>query len=376
MKKIVHIITGLSNGGAEGVLYRLCKYDSSVEHVVVSMMDKGKYGSLLEEEGIKVFCLNLPAGKVTLSAFWRLYKLLRMQQPDVVQSWMYHADLIGGVTARFAGLKNIFWNIRHTTLEPGKSKKSTILIAKLCALLSGIVPKGIVCCAQEAVRVHAELRYKKSKMTVIGNGYDLSTFNPSDEMKFAFRNEIKVLNDQILLGMVGRFDAQKDHFGLLGALSIVKKVNPNLQFALIGRELNHRNLILKGEIKKVGLESSLILLDQRADISSVMNGLDIHVLSSSFGEAFPNVLAEAMACGTPCVTTDVGDAAVIVGDTGWVVPPKNPQALADAILDAVNEEQNNPQAWQARRQACRERIVNNFSIEKMVAEYHQVWGNV
>lgn len=376
MKKIVHIITGLSNGGAEGVLYRLCKYDTSVEHVVVSMMDKAKYGSLLESEGVKVFCLNLPAGKVTLPAFFRLYKLLREQQPNIVQTWMYHADFIGGVAARLAGIENIFWNIRHTTLERGKSKISTILIAKLCAYLSNLVPKRIVCCAQEALQIHAELGYKKSKMTVIGNGYDLSIFNPSNELNFDFRSEHQVSSNQILIGMVGRFDLQKDHFGLLNALSVVKKEIPDFQFALVGRELNHSNLALNEEIKKMDLESNLLLLDQRTDISSVMNGLDLHVLSSSFGEAFPNVLAEAMACGTPCVTTDVGDAAVIVGDTGWVVPPKNPQALASAILDAMNEEQNNPQAWKMRKQASRDRIVNNFSIEKMVAEYHQVWGGI
>ncbi|MPX98375.1 glycosyltransferase, partial [Salinivibrio sp. VYel6] len=114
---------------------------------------------------------------------------------------------------------------------------------------------------------------------------------------------------------------------------------------------------------------------RRDDITAVMNGFDIFVLSSA-SEAFPNVLSEAMACGTPCVTTDVGDAAIIVGDTGWVVPPKNPQALAKAILEAMEERQNNPQAWQARKRACRERIVNNFSIEKMVDSYHRVWwGN-
>jgi glycosyltransferase involved in cell wall biosynthesis len=103
-----------------------------------------------------------------------------------------------------------------------------------------------------------------------------------------------------------------------------------------------------------------------------MYALDIHILSSR-SEGFPNVLAEAMACGTPCVTTDVGDAAMIVGDTGWVVPPKNPQVLANAILEAINEKQNNPLMWEVREQACRDRIVDNFSIEKMVAGYHQVW---
>ncbi|WFE68797.1 glycosyltransferase [Thiomicrospira sp. R3] len=370
--KILHIITGLNNGGAEGVLYRLCKFDSAHQHIVVSLMDEGKYGPLLQALGVEVHCLNMPAGRVKLAGLLTLFKLLRRLKPDVVQTWMYHADLIGGVIARLAGVRNVFWNIRHTTLEPGKSKKSTIIIAKVCARLSGFVPKGIVCCAQESVKVHAELGYKRSKMTVIGNGYDLALFNPDDALKTEFRNELKVKPDDLLLGMVGRFDPQKDHMGLLEALSRVKKLNSSFKFALIGRDLNTHNRALSDAISQLDLVSNILLLNQRADIHAVMNGFDLFILSSR-SEAFPNVLAEAMACGTPCVTTDVGDAAVIVGQTGWVVPPKDPQALANAILQAIDEKQTNHQAWLLRKQSCRERIVNNFSIEKMVFAYHRVW---
>ncbi|EOZ5531037.1 glycosyltransferase family 4 protein [Vibrio metschnikovii] len=373
--KVIHIITGLNNGGAEGVLYRLCKYDTKYQHIVVSMMDESKYGPLLRKAGIEVHCLNMPQGRVSFSGLWSIFKLIRQHKPDVVQTWMYHADLIGGVVARLAGIRNIFWNIRHTTLEPGKSKKLTILIAKLCAHLSSVVPKGIVCCAQEALRVHSKLGYKACKMTVIGNGYDLALLNPNDDLAIRFKTELNIKTNIVLLGMVGRFNPQKDHFSLLTALSMIKDRSSYFKAALIGRDLNSCNSSLNDHIKKLGLEANLLLLDQRTDMPTVMNGLDIHVLSSSFGEGFPNVLAEAMACGTPCVTTDVGDAAVIVGDTGWVVPSKNPQALAKAMLEAMEEKQNNPQAWQARKQACRDRIVNNFSIEKMVAGYHQVWLN-
>ena len=140
-ENIVHIITGLSDGGAEAVLYRLCTNDSNAKHTVISLMGMGKYGSLLEQAGIEVYCLNMPAGRVTISGLRRLYSLLKQLKPDAVQTWMYHADLIGGVAARMAGIKNVYWNIRHTTLEKGKSKKSTIYIAKICAFLSRWVPK-------------------------------------------------------------------------------------------------------------------------------------------------------------------------------------------------------------------------------------------
>ena len=105
--KILHIITGLNDGGAEAVLYRLCKFDSAHKHIVVSLMVEGKYGPLLKELGVKLYCLNMPAGRIRFSGMIKLFKLLRQHKPDVIQTWMYHADLIGGVVGRLAGIKNI-----------------------------------------------------------------------------------------------------------------------------------------------------------------------------------------------------------------------------------------------------------------------------
>lgn len=370
---VLHIITGLNNGGAEGVLYRLCKYDNQATHIVVSMMDEGKYGSLLKKSGIYVYCLNMPAGKLTLSGVWKLFRLIRRLKPDVVQTWMYHADLIGGMVVKLAGVKNVFWNVRHTSLEPRKSKRSTIWVAKVCAKISGWVAKKIIYCAHEAQAVHENLGYKKGKAEIIGNGYDLALFDQNSQFRETVRNEFSLLKDEVLLGMVGRFDPQKDHSNLISALSTVKQKGFDFKLLLIGKQLDNSNHELLKQIEFDGLTGNVRLLGQRTDISAVMNSLDIHVLSSSFGEAFPNVLAEAMACGTPCVTTDVGDAALIVGGTGWVVPPKDPQALANAVVQAINEKQGNHIAWLNRKQACRDRIVENFSIVKMIEDYHRVW---
>lgn len=372
MIKIFHIITGLNNGGAEGVLYRLCKYDTKHKHVVISMMDEGKYGSMLKDAGIEVYCLNMKPGRVSLSGLWQLFKLLRMHKPDVVQTWMYHADLIGGVIARLAGVKHVFWNVRHTTLEPGQSKRSTIWVAKACAFVSGWIPKKIIYCAHEAKTVHEALGYKQGKAEIIGNGYDLAQFSIDAEWRIAFRTELKLAHDDTLIGMVGRFDAQKDHANLVRALGLVRKAGYNFKVALIGKDLDANNQPLLNHIGVNQLTENVILLGQRNDIPAVMNGLDLHVLSSS-SEGFPNVLAEAMACGTSCVTTDVGDAALIVGDVGWVVPPKDSQALAKAIMQALEEKQYNHQAWLERKDVCRNRIVENFSIEKMIVAYHRIW---
>lgn len=376
MKKILHIITGLSDGGAEAVLYRLCQFDKENQHIVISLMDNGKYGSLLEDMGVQVYSLDMPAGKIRFAALIKLYKLIRQLKPDVVQTWMYHADLIGGVIARLAGVKNIVWGVHHTTLVKGESKRSTILIAKINALISSFIPRKIIYCAEKSRQVQQSIGFSPKIGYVVPNGYNIDDFKPDLDAGMAFRQEVGLADEKFLIGHVGRYDPQKDHQTLL--LSVSELLNRNTEFefevVLVGTNLDKDNLVLSNIIDKNNL-SCVRMLGRRSDMPSVMTGFDVFVLSSAFGEAFPNVLNEAMACGTPCITTDVGDAAVIVGDTGWVAPPKNPQALAKAMLEAMEEKQNNPQAWQARKQACRERIVNNFSIEKMVEGYHQVWFN-
>ena len=144
MTRITHIITGLNDGGAEGVLYRLCTHDTENCHVVVSLMDDGKYGPLLRAAGVEVHCLGMPRGRVRVKALWRLWQLFRSQQTDVVQTWMYHADLIGGMIARLAGISALCWGIRHTTLDRECSLRSTIFVAQLCARTSRWMPRVIV----------------------------------------------------------------------------------------------------------------------------------------------------------------------------------------------------------------------------------------
>lgn len=370
---IVHIITGLNNGGAEAVLYRLVTNDTKHKHVVVSLMGMGKYGPMLEEKGIEVVCLNMPQGKLTLGGVLTLWKTLRKHKPNVVQTWMYHADLVGGVIAKLAGIKQINWGIHHTDLVPGESSKATIFIAKLCAKLSNFIPSKIVCCAQRSAEVHSALGYNQSKMVVIGNGYELAKYVPNVELTKQLIDELSLPNFPVL-GMVGRFDPLKNHENLLQALGLLKNKGYEFSCLLIGPNMDSNNQALGQWITDNMLSENVILLGQRPDIPAIMNTLDVHLLSS-VSEAFPNVLAEAMACGTPCVTTNVGDAAVIVDNTGWVVPPKNPIALAEGIEEALLEMQNQPQTWQERQHNCRKHIEENFSIEIMIYKYHDVWNS-
>ena len=371
--KVIHIITGLNNGGAEGVLYRLCKYDNKHQHIVISMMDEGKYGSLLEDIGIDVYCLNMPQGRVSLSGLLRLFKLLRKYKPDVVQTWMYHADLIGGVIAKFAGIKSVYWNIRSSDLDAITSKRSTWFVAKLCAKLSYLVPEAVVCCAQRAKEFHLHLGYKNN-FVIIGNGYDLSELKPNSKLRTDFRNEFNIDDNQILIGMVARYDAQKDHLNLINSLRIVKDKGYKFKCLLVGRDLNSNNSVIVSAINDCMLCHDIMLLDQRSDIQKVMNGLDIHILSSAYGEGFPNAVAESMSCGTPNIVTDVGDAGLIVGDTGIVVIPRSSTDLADAISNLLNTIIRDPEKWSEICVNAYKRARDNFDINIMVINYHSVWG--
>ncbi|TSE29269.1 glycosyltransferase [Tepidimonas taiwanensis] len=368
---VLHVITGLGDGGAEAVLFRLIAHDREDKHQVVSLTDEGKYGALLRERGVEVAALGMPRGWLTLRGLVKLWRTIHAAQSDVVQTWMYHADLVGGMLARLAGIP-VVWGIHNTTLEPGQSSRVTIAVARLCARLSRWVPRRIVACAQAAVRVHAAMGYDPDRMVVISNGYDLTRFQPDAAARERWRATWKIPPGVPLIGMVARWDPYKDHANLLAALAAVRRAGVAFQAVLVGSGVTPDNPCLTAQIREAGLSGDVLLVGPQRDIPGVMAALDVHVLSSA-AEAFPNVLAEAMACGTPCVTTDVGDAAAIVGETGWVVPPRDASALAAVIQQAIGAMADRA-AWRARQQACRARITEHYGIDAMVQRYRAVWA--
>ena len=368
--RIVHIITGLGDGGAEHTLFKICKYDNINKHIVISLKGPGKYFSLLNKLGIKVYCLNIKF--FSFHKIFFLIKLLSDLKPNVVQTWLVHADFLGGITARLAGIKNIIWNIRYSNFEIGKAKLTTILIIKILAKLSLFIPRSIIINSKRAKKIFTIEGYDKKKLKFIPNGFDLSILKPQKFQKISFKKKLKIKKLLPLIGNVARYDKKKDHLNLLNALSLIKEKNINFFCTLVGSNIDKKNFSLISEIKRLKLSNNVRLLGQNDNILQVMNGLDIFVQSSSYGEGFPNVVAESMACGTPCIVTDVGDAGLIIGKTGWVVPPNNPNNLAKAIEKALNEMRT--KNWNKRRNKARLRIKENFNISKMLQSYNEVWS--
>lgn len=373
--KILHVVTGgLGRGGAENNLLKIIgSTGKDVEHFVVILQLMPEYVDEFGVLGVDLHCLyiknpvrfifNLPSV---------LFKIRRFR-PDVLQSWLYHSDLVGSVLAYLVGVDNIYWGIRHFNLTPGTVKNRTLIIAKICAKLSRWVPRRIVSCSREAVTTHVQIGYDASKFVVIPNGYDLSRYFPNAAGRDHLRGEWGIPSGSFLLGMVARFDLQKDHQNLFRALGALKSAGVSFHCVLVGAGMDASNPVLQKFAEQEGVTDFVSFLGPRNDIPDVMNALDLHVLSS-LGEAFPNVLAEAMACGTPCVTTNVGDAAYIVGDTGWVVPPQDAEALAAGLRHAHAAWQD-AAVWPSRQHAACQRVAENFALDRMVQSYREVWAN-
>jgi len=373
---IVHIITGLGQGGAEAVLYRLATSPGqSVQHTVISLTDSGVFGERLRVAGVGVHTVGMARGRFSLGGFLKLTRLIRETQPDVVQTWMYHADLIGGLAARRARVKAVCWGIRNSGAYLEKSSASARLMLRLCARLSRRIPRAIVVCAQDAATRHQALGYDGSRMRVIPNGYDLARFAPDALARDRVRQEWGIGPDDILLGCVARWDPLKDHDNLIAAIAALEAEGKSgtVRCVLVGRGMTADNAQLAALIDRLGVRQCMVLAGPREDIPAVMNALDVHVLASR-AEGFPNVVAEAMACGTPCVVTQVGDAGVIVGDAGWIAPPERPAALTGALssaVDAVRRYGRNTVGEHGRQ-----RVHDMFALDQMVRAYTDLWREV
>ena len=336
--KVALIITGLATGGAEMMLHKLLQNidRSRFEPTVISLMDKGEIGPRIEALGIPVYALGMRRGLPNPLMVLRLARLLRQLQPSLVHTWMYHADLMGGLAARLAGCRRVIWCLRHSNLSKTENKRSTLAVVRLCAQLSGWLPVQILSCSQRAKEVHAAVGYADEKIHVIPNGFDLSHFAPNATARASLCAELGLPPDAPLVGMVARFDAQKNHLGFVQAAAQLLQQSPRAHFVLAGTGVDSSNVALRAAIAAhPGLQARMHLLGRRDDVPRLMAALDV-LASPSHGEAFPNVLGEAMACGVPCVVTDAGDSGEIVGNTGRVVVVGDMAAMAQQLLDVLH----------------------------------------
>lgn len=369
--KIVHVTTSLELGGSERALEGLICADSENEHRVICLHEDGIVGPRLRDKGIRVDSVHLPRRRIPAPrAIARLWRLIRADRADVVQAWMYHSNLLSALVGKAAGARTICWNIRRSGFHEDTLPASTKVVARLGAWLSHFVPDAIIYCAYSAAKWHVEFGYDPDRVAVIQNGVDTRRFSPSAAAREAVRRELGIPSDDLVIGSVARFHADKDHKTLFAAVKQAAASNPGLKCLLVGKG-TEPNGPLARLAEQSGITDQVILLGPRSDLTAIMNALDLHV-TSSVTEGFPNVIAEAMACGTLCVATDVGDARLVIGEHGWIVPIKSPAQLSDAISKALSL--RGTAEWMSRREAGRAYCKSQFGIGKMVDAYREVWS--
>ncbi len=338
------------------------------EHSIVSLTDFGVIGPQLQVRGTQVFSLGMRSVLDMPIVIWRLRRLLRSERPDIVQTWMYHADFIGGTAARLAGIKHVIWGIRTTDIKAGGSR-TAILVRWLCARLSAWVPQMIVCAAEAARKSHIAIGYDAKKMEVVPNGYDFTKLKATVEDRLTLREQCGITQNEVVVGSLGRFHAVKNQENFVQAAGLIAARFPQLKFLMVGRGLDWENVQLVDWINATGFQNRFVLLGERKDVPQCLAAMDIFCLHSRT-EGFPNVLAEAMAMGLPCVTTDVGDAAMLLADTGVVVSKEDPATLAEGIMGVLALDLVQRSALGERAKI---RVQAEFSIERARARFEELY---
>lgn len=367
---LVYISTSLLTGGAEIVLFQLIsKLPPNYKINVISLSSIGEIGERIRNLGIPVYALNLNSSFPNPFQILKLYRLLKSIKPDIVNTWLYHANMLGGVIARFAGIKNIIWSIHHSDVRSSNTRYKTRFIIKISAYLSYRIPSQILFVSHKSMEVHETIGYNNKIFKLIPNGFDITQFYPVIEAYASVRKELGLKNDVILVGLIARFDPIKNHKGFLEAAYHLIQLLPNVHFLLVGKDIDCSNKELLTWIEEFGLNNKVHLLGLRNDIPRLTSALDIAALTS-WSEAFPTIVGEAMACSVPCVVTDVGDASYMVGSCGKVIRIGDMKAFADACFQllSLSSLERKTIGFSARQ-----RVIEKFNLKLILIEYDSLY---
>ena len=368
--RVVFLISGLEVGGAEAVLLKvLPRFSEQVQAHVISLTTIGPVGKKLIESGIPVEALEMTKGLSGISGAVRLIRRLRALRPDLVQTVMYHADFVGGLASRFARVPKVVWWIHNSGAALHALSPMTRLVLRACAWLSTTLPDLILCCAELAKRNHIAFGYDRSKIEVIPNGFDLRQFSPDPHAGESVRAELGIPPTAPIVGLIARFDPQKDHRNFFATAALVHRRLPQVHFLLVGAGLDAGNEQVRHWVDEEDIGAVTHLLGRRDDIPRIMAALTV-LASSSIAEAFPNVIGEAMACEVPCAVTDAGDSALMVGETGRVVQPSDPDAAAQAWIELLSLPADQREAL---GRAARQRIAGHFELAALVAKQERIY---
>ncbi len=367
--KIVYVVSGLETGGAEHMLYRLVKGldKSQFLPVILSLGKGGRFAELFKWEGFEV-----------VEGLWPSIKRVLFQESGSVEAnegrlilhgWMYYGCVVAQLLSAFKVRSTpVIWGVRGGYGKQTAQKLLSSCVSKLCKLLSGF-PSNIVYNSVCSYEQHSAGGYASANACVIPNGYNPDDYRPDLEAKKRLRNNYNIPADRIVVGVVGRYHPVKGYEVLFKALSLIKEKFPKLHLMMVGKGLDNSNSDLVAFLVKEGIREQVTLIGEQGNVASIMPGFDFYV-SSSLSESFPNVLCEAMLCGVLCVATDVGDSKIIVGDTGVIIEPDRPQALADGLSSLLLFSQEKRSEMSV---AARNRITNSFGLRLFIDRYQNLY---
>jgi len=372
--RILYVITDLGTGGAEMMLLKLLSASArNFDSAVVSLGGEGKIGPQISRLGVPVFSLGLRTAVPSPLRILSLRSIVRKFHPSLVAGWMYHGNIMATLARRWAPRRPpLVWNIRQSLYDLGYERRRTAAIIRLGARLSRH-PAAIVYNSNISVQQHEACGYSAEHRVVIPNGFDCQTFKPDPAARQSVRKELGLDANALLVGLVARYHPMKDHAGFLKAAGCVAQRHPDIYFLLAGAGVTPEQMALKQIISTEQLQGRIFLLGERSDLPRLTASFDVACSASAWGEGFSNAIGEAMASGVPCVVTNIGDSALLVGNAGVSVQPENPQAMTEAICSLIQsgEEHRKKLGTEARQ-----RIQHDYSIDFVARRFEDLYRSL
>lgn len=374
---VEHITTSLDMGGAQTMLAKLIEICAlnpmAAQPWIVTLRPPGVLAGRLAATGCDIYSLGARTAFAGPSALLRLARVTGRKRPDLLQGWMYHGNLAASIAGLMAAHPvPVIWNVRHSLADPASEKRSTRALLKLSAMLSHRTA-AIIYNSKTAAREHEAIGFAPKRAVHIPNGFNCSVFSPDRGRRAYLQRLFGIKPGTLVVAMVARSHPMKDHLNLISAVARARGEGHDLHLLLVGTDLDEPGNTAATAARMALPADRLTISGERLDVAEWLPGVDMVALSSAWGEGFPNILGEAMACGVPCVTTDVGDSAWVVGDAGMAVPPGNTAALATAIADLAAMPSETRHAVGSRGRA---RVTEHFEIDKIVKTYRELWSAV
>lgn len=348
------------------MLYKIIKHSPNPsEHRVLSLIAGGFFEQKIRELGCIVESLDMTKNPLTFSPF-RILRIIKDARPDVIQCWMFHANIIGGFFGRLAGVKNIVWGIHHSMTK--YDRKILHLINKIGALMSYNFCDTVICCGIRPLEVCKQTGYCPKKLRCVFNGFELDNFFYDLEGRNRIRKEFGISEDSFVVLNMAAYRAQKNHNGVLRIFSKLYKKNKDSRLILAGYNIKKEGT-LADISKSLGIDEKIVFAGYRTDARALYSAADVVILAS-FTEGFPNVIGEAMLCEKPFLSTDVGDCAFMLGHNDWAFELSDEDGFAEKLFEFSKMPKSELKAC---GEECRKRIVDNFDIEKIYSEYSKIW---